>query len=61
MDRNEVVCNCFGVSRGEIEEAIRTKNLKTVDQVGEVTNAGTGCGGCQEEIQKILDSINKHP
>ncbi len=57
-NKDEVICNCFGVSRGEIEEAIKTKHLKTVDQVGEVTNAGTGCGECQKDIQQILDEIN---
>ena len=40
------------------ENAIREKGLKTVEEVGEVTNAGTGCGGCQEQIQEILDEIN---
>ncbi len=58
MDRNEIICNCFGVSRGDIEDAINTKGLKTVEQVSEATDAGTGCGGCVDEIQKILDEIN---
>lgn len=42
---------------GEIEDAIKAKNLKTVEQVGEVTNAGTGCGGCVDKIQAILDRV----
>ena len=54
---SEIICHCFEVSREEIENAIREKGLKTVE-VGEVTNAGTGCGGCQEQIQEILDEIN---
>ena len=48
---SEIICHCFEVSREEIENAIREK-------VGEATNAGTGCGGCQEQIQEILDEIN---
>lgn len=55
---SEIICHCFEVSRKEIENAIREKGLKTVEEVGEVTNAGTGCGGCQEQIQEILDEIN---
>ena len=55
---SEIICHCFEVSREEIENAIREKGLKTVEEVGEVTNAGTGCGGCQEQIQEILDGIN---
>lgn len=57
MDRNDVVCDCFTVTMGEIEDAIKAKNLKTVEQVGEVTNAGTGCGGCVDKIQAILDRV----
>ncbi len=55
---SEIICHCFEVSREEIENAIREKGLKTVEEVGEVTNAGTVCGGCQEQIQEILDEIN---
>ena len=55
---SEIICHCFEVSREGIENAIREKGLKTVEEVGEVTNAGTGCGGCQEQIQEILDEIN---
>ena len=39
MDRKEIICECFLVSRGEIEDAIRVKKLKTVEDVGYVTNA----------------------
>ena len=55
---SEIICHCFEVSREEIENAIREKGLKTVEEVGEATNAGTGCGGCQEQIQEIRDEIN---
>ena len=55
---SEIICHCFEVSREEIENANREKGLKTVEEVGEATNAGTGCGGCQEQIQEILDEIN---
>lgn len=58
MKDNEIVCNCMGVTRGEIVKAIKEKHLETVEQVGEITDAGTGCGGCQDDIQAILDEIN---
>ena len=56
---SEIICHCFDVSGEEIEKAIREQGLKTVEEVGEATNEGTGCGGCQEKIQEILDEINK--
>jgi NAD(P)H-nitrite reductase large subunit len=48
----------MGVTHGEIVDAIEQNELKTIDEVGEMTTAGTGCGGCQELIQAILDKIN---
>lgn len=58
MKRDEIICHCMGVTRGEIEDAIRTQHLKTVEEVGDATSAGTGCGGCQGHIQEILDQLN---
>lgn len=58
MERDETVCHCMGITKGEIVDAIKQHNLKTVEEVGEVTTAGTGCGGCQEVIQEILDEVN---
>jgi NAD(P)H-dependent nitrite reductase large subunit/NAD(P)H-dependent nitrite reductase small subunit len=40
------VCSCNNVTKGQICDAIRTKNLCSVDEVKSCTRAGTGCGGC---------------
>ena len=58
MANDDIICNCNEISRAEIIKAIKEKGLKTVEEVGEATTAGTVCGGCQEEIQEILDSLN---
>lgn len=52
---DRVVCECFNVTVGKIREVIRLNKLTTVEQVTYYTKAGGGCGGCKEEIQKILD------
>ncbi len=57
-NKDEIICNCNQITRGEIEDAIRNKNLKTVDEVGETVDAGTVCGACQDDIQEILDALN---
>lgn len=54
MERDQIVCNCMGVTAGEILDAIES-GAKTVEKIQEATGAGTGCGGCLDEIQKILD------
>ena len=57
MDDDTLVCTCNEIYKSEILKAIKEKGLKTVDQVGDVTEAGTGCGGCQDTIQEILDEF----
>jgi len=58
MDRNEIICNCMQVTRGEIIDAIKEKGLQTVMEVGDETEAGTACGSCVEDIEKILKEVN---
>jgi NAD(P)H-nitrite reductase large subunit len=55
---DEIICNCMQVTRETIEKAIREKGLTSVEMVQEVTEAGTGCGGCIEDIEAILKQIN---
>ncbi|MBM4765061.1 nitrite reductase large subunit NirB [Bacillus sp. B15-48] len=54
MSNEEIVCGCNGVTKGTIVEAIQTKELTTVDEVGGCTNAGRSCGRCKSLISDIL-------
>jgi nitrite reductase (NADH) large subunit len=40
------VCSCNNVRKSQICDAIRLKNLTSVEEVKLCTRAGTGCGGC---------------
>ncbi|GEM_PF-2087048 len=40
-----------------MSEARSEQALKTVEEVGEATTAGTGCQGGQEDIQEISPSL----
>jgi NifU-like protein len=53
-----LICTCFGVSEEEIESRIAEQSLKTVDEVANECNAGTGCGSCSMLIQEMLDRFN---
>ena len=55
--QGRVVCNCFGVTENEIERVIHENNLTTVEDVTNYCKAGGGCGGCQGEIEKIIEKI----
>ena len=54
-DPNTQVCSCNDVSRGNIVDAIKglgvTASLK---EVKICSKAGTGCGGCEPDVKKIL-------
>jgi NifU-like protein len=53
----KIICECFGVTDHEIEEAIRENNLTTVEEVTNYTKAGGGCEGCHDAIREIIDRV----
>ena len=48
------VCACFGVGENTIVEAIRTRKLATVAEIGACLKAGTNCGSCVPELKALL-------
>ncbi len=58
MDKDAILCTCNEITCQEVENAIRQKKLKTIEEVGNETTAGTICGGCVDEIYLLLEKIN---
>ena len=54
-DPGRKVCVCMNVGANIILDAIADKNLATADAVSAATGAGSGCGSCKPEIQRLLD------
>ncbi len=52
-----VVCECFGVTDKQIEEAVRENNLKSIEDVTSYIKAGGGCTNCHEDIQEIINRV----
>lgn len=48
-------CRCKNVSIETIVEAVKN-GADTVEKVGEVTKAGTGCGKCKGIISNIVEN-----
>ena len=42
------------MSRDQIETAIALEGLTRVSQVARETGATTGCGGCRQQVERIL-------
>ncbi len=51
----EVICECFGVTKQEIEKAIKENSLTSLIEVTNYTKAGGGCGNCHQKIQELID------
>ncbi len=56
-EEGELVCNCFGVHAGLIEEVASANRLSDVEDVTNFTKAGGGCSTCHEKIEEILEKI----
>jgi len=53
-----LICTCFGITEEVVESTIKLNSAATVEEVGVLCGAGTGCGSCQMMIQEIIDSIS---
>lgn len=65
------VCTCKHVTLGEIIYAIKEKGAKTLEDIGNITDAGTCCKSCKNSqsdigvekmglyIETILNKFNK--
>lgn len=45
------------INKEEIVDAVNSAGLKTVEEVGEATEAGTVCGSCQDDLLAIILSL----
>lgn len=58
MAMGDVICNCNGVTKGNIIEAVQTKGLTSFEQVKTCTKASSSCGGCKPAVTELLFYIN---
>ena len=55
-DAGPTICACLGIGANPIHRSVISKGCGSVDAVGEATGAGTNCGSCRSEIQRIIDN-----
>jgi assimilatory nitrate reductase catalytic subunit len=53
IDKGATICACFGVQQKTIEDAI-TGGAVTIEAIGAKTKAGTKCGSCVPEMQRLV-------
>ncbi|MEG0307865.1 MAG: (2Fe-2S)-binding protein [Clostridium sp.] len=55
MASDKMICLCNGVTYASVRKAM-ADGARSVEDIQEATGAGTVCGGCIEEIEKVLDN-----
>ncbi|MBN2300871.1 MAG: Fe-S cluster assembly protein NifU [Lentisphaerae bacterium] len=55
----KIICTCFGVTEEEILHVVRENDLTSVEQVTNYCKAGGGCGGCHNDIRKIIEQVQE--
>jgi nitrite reductase (NADH) large subunit len=55
LDDSAQICNCNGVSKGAILEAV-DGGCRSVRAVCDATRAGTGCGACKLAVTSLVES-----
>ncbi|HTG72890.1 MAG TPA: (2Fe-2S)-binding protein, partial [Terriglobia bacterium] len=53
---NAQICNCNGVSKKQIVDAIQIQGCQSVSKIGACTRAGSGCGSCKGLVAQVLEA-----
>ncbi len=57
MDMDEIVCSCLNITNGMIRDAVKS-GAKTLEEVQEITGAGTVCGACLDDVKRLIEEFN---
>ncbi len=52
------ICNCHKVNESDLIEAVQA-GASSIDELGESTRAGTGCGSCRGQLSQIIQKHRK--
>lgn len=58
MNLDKIVCSCLGITTGMIKEAVDA-GADTPEEVQEATGAGTACGACMEDVERLVEQFAK--
>lgn len=56
MNLDKTVCNCLNVTAGMIKDAVDS-GAKTLEEVQDITGAGTACGTCIDDVKRLVDDF----
>ena len=53
-EKETYICECLKITEGEMRQAIRENNLKTLDDVSAYYKTSWACGDCFKKIEETL-------
>lgn len=56
MNLDKTVCYCMNVTNGMIKDAVEN-GATTLEEVQEITGAGTVCGACLENVRHLVEEF----
>ena len=54
QDDGRIVCLCHNLRDTAIRDAIKTRRLGSIAEIGKAVQAGTNCGSCKGELAELL-------
>ncbi|MBM3967847.1 MAG: (2Fe-2S)-binding protein [Planctomycetes bacterium] len=61
MDADDELCLCFHVSWRKVLNYIRVHRIRTPSQLHECGGAGTGCGWCRKQLERLTALCAENP
>ena len=58
MGNDKVICTCRGITRGDIEKAVRN-GADSFKKVRKETGAAGKCGKCEDDVRKAIKRARK--
>lgn len=58
MNREQVICRCFKVTAGDIEDAVKN-GATSFKEVQDITKCSNGCGCCELDIRDLIEKLTK--
>ena len=55
FQNDDIVCRHLELTKADIIRVIREKNLSTLEEVQDETDASTVCGTCVADVEAILE------
>ena len=59
-DRGPILCACMNVGRHQISRYLSKNQNASLKVVCEATSAGTGCGSCRIEVQRMIGETRRY-